>query len=77
MIKVILDYLNNSVDYDETPYKLIYAKDEEEFWKKYNSNNEYIKCEDEFEGAFSVYLKKDKIIEVWFEKTTEVEDENI
>lgn len=31
-------------------------------------SNEYIKCEDELEGAFSVYLKKDKIMEIWIEK---------
>ena len=43
-------------------------KNEEEFWKIYNKSKEYVKCEDALEGAYSVYLKKDKIIEIWIEK---------
>ena len=69
MIEVILCYQDNTVDYDETPYKKIYVKNEKEFMKKYNSNNGYIKCDDE--GAFSVYLKKDKITEIRIKKVME------
>lgn len=74
MIKVILFFQDNTVENDETPHKTIYVKDEKEFWKRYNSSNEYIKCEDEFEGQYSAYLKKDKIIEIWIENDTEAED---
>lgn len=66
MIKVILCYQDNTVDYDETPYKKIHVKNEEEFWERYNSNNEYVRCDDEH--TFSVYLKKDKITEIRIEK---------
>ncbi len=68
MIKVTLYYEDNTLDYSNPPSKDVLVKNEEEFWKKYNSSSEYIKCEDELEGAFSVYLKKDKIIEIWIEK---------
>lgn len=68
MIKVTLYYEDNTLDYSSPPCKDIFVKNEEEFWEKYNSSNEYIKCEDELEGAFSVYLKKDKIMEIWIEK---------
>ena len=73
MIKVIMYYQNedNTQDYCEPFYKNLFVKDEEEFWRKYNSNLRYVKCEDEFGGAFSVYLKKDKIIEIWIEKVME------
>ncbi|URN40884.1 hypothetical protein [Peptoniphilus genitalis] len=70
MIKVILIYQDgdNTQEYCEPSYKIIFVKNEEEFWKKYNLNNEYIKCEDELAGTFRVYLKKDKIIEIRIEK---------
>lgn len=68
MIEVTLYYQDETLDYINLPNKNIFVKNEEEFWEKYNSNNEYIKCEDDLEGAFSVYLKKDKIIEIWIEK---------
>lgn len=68
MIEVTLYYQDETLDYINLPNKNIFVKNEEEFWEIYNSNNEYIKCEDELEGAFSVYLKKDKIIEIWIEK---------
>lgn len=68
MIKVTLYYEDNTLDYSNPPSKEVFVKNEEEFWKKYNSSNEYIKCEDELEGAYSVYLKKDKIIDIWIEK---------
>lgn len=68
MIKVTLYYEDNTLDYSDPPSKEVFVKNEEEFWKKYNSSNEYIKCEDELEGAYSVYLKKDKIIDIWIEK---------
>ena len=70
MIKVTIYYQSedNTQEYCEPFYKNLFVKNEEEFWKKYNSSNEYIKCEDELEGAFSVYLKKDKIVEIWIEK---------
>ena len=70
MIEVTLYYQDgdNTQEQFELPYKNIFVKNEKEFWEKYNSNNEYIKCEDELEGAFSVYLKKDKIVEIWIEK---------
>lgn len=68
MIKVTLYYEDNTLDYSDPPSKEVFVKNEEEFWKKYNSSSEYIKCEDELEGAFGVYLKKDKIMEIWIEK---------
>lgn len=68
MIKVTLYYGESTLYYRDPPSKDVFVKNEEEFWKKYNSGNEYIKCEDELEGAFSVYLKKDKIMEIWIEK---------
>lgn len=68
MIKVTLYYEDNTLDYSDPPSKEVFVKNEEEFWKKYNSSSEYIKCEDELEGAYSVYLKKDKIMEIWIEK---------
>lgn len=69
MIKVFLCFQDNSVGYRKLPSKKICVKNEEEFWKRYNSQNEYIRCDDE--GAFSVYLKKDKIIDIWIEKAVE------
>lgn len=68
MIKVTLYYEDNTLDYSSPPSKDIFVKNEEEFWEKYNLNNEYIKCEDELAGTFRVYLKKDKIIEIRIEK---------
>lgn len=73
MIKVTLYYQDETLDYCKPPSKNIFVKNEKEFWKKYNSNKEYIKCEDELEDAFSVYLKKDKIIEIWIEKPQDIE----
>lgn len=68
MIKVTLYYEDNTLDYSSPPCKDVFVKNEEEFWEKYNSSNEYIKCEDELAGTFRVYLKKDKIIEIRIEK---------
>lgn len=68
MIKVILYYEDKTLDDIDPPCQKIFVNNEDEFWKIYNSSNEYIKCEDELEGAFSVYLKKDKIIEIWIKK---------
>ena len=68
MIKAILYYENNTLGYGALPRQEILVKNEEEFWEKYNSSNEYIKCEDALEGAYSAYLKKDKIIEICIEK---------
>lgn len=68
MIKVTLYYEDSTLDYSRPPSKDVFVKNEEEFWEKYNSSSEYIKCEDELEGAYSVYLKKDKIIDIWIEK---------
>lgn len=68
MIKVTMYYQDETLDYSNPPNKNLFVENEEEFWRKYNSNLRYVKCEDELEGAFSVYLKKDKIIEIWIEK---------
>lgn len=70
MIKVILIYQggDNTQEYCAPSYKIIFVKNEEEFWEIYNSSNEYIKCEDELAGTFRVYLKKDKIIDIRIEQ---------
>ena len=70
MVKVILYYQDEITDEREFSCKTIFAESEVEFWSRYYNGEEYIKCEDEVEGAFSVYLKKDKIIEIWFKKET-------
>lgn len=70
MVKVILYYQDQITDDREFSSKTVFAENEAEFWSRYYNGNEYIKCEDECEGTFSVYLKKDKIIEIWFEKGT-------
>ena len=70
MIKVTLYYQDETLDYCKPPSKVVFAESEVEFWSRYYNKQEYIKCEDELEGAYSVYLKKDKIIEIWFEKET-------
>lgn len=75
MIKVTLYYQDETLDYCNPPTKNIFVKNKKEFWKRYNSNEEYVRCDDELEGAFSVYLKKDKIIEIWFEKQQGLSDE--
>ena len=74
MIKVILYYDDNTLDYSDLPCREIFVKNEEEFWKIYNKSKEYVKCEDALEGAYSVYLKKDKIIEIWIEKIIEEQE---
>ncbi|WP_019124657.1 hypothetical protein [Peptoniphilus grossensis] len=74
MIKAILYYENNTLGYGALPRQEILVKNEEEFWEKYNSSNEYVKCEDALKGAYSVYLKKDKIIEIWIEKIIEEQE---
>lgn len=74
MIKVILYYEDNTLDYSSPPCKEIFVKNEKEFWKIYNKSKEYVKCEDALEGAYSVYLKKDKIIEIWIEKIIEEQE---
>ena len=74
MIKVILFFQDNTVENDETPHEIMYVKDDKEFWEKYNSSNEYVRCDDyvnSFRDTYSVYLKKDKIIEIWIEKAVE------
>ena len=74
MIKVILYYEDNTLDYIDPPCQEIFVKNEEEFWKIYNKSKEYVKCEDALEGAYSVYLKKDKIMEIWIEKIIEEQE---
>lgn len=69
MIKVTLYYQDETLDYCKPPSKVVFAESEAKFWSRYFNGKEYIKCEDELEGAYSVYLKKDKIIEIWFENS--------
>lgn len=79
MIKVTLFYQDYGSDSDAFPHKFLYAENENKFWEMYNSQNEYIKCNDElgYKCTFDVYLKKDKIIDIWIKEVAEVEDENI
>lgn len=55
MVKVILYYQDEMPDEREFSCKTIFAESEAEFWSRYYNGKEYIKCEDEVEGAFSVY----------------------
>ena len=41
MIKVILYYEDNTLDYSDPPCQEIFVKNEEEFWKIYNKSKEY------------------------------------
>lgn len=68
MVKVILYYQDEIPDEREFSNRTIFAESEAEFWSRYYNDKEYIKCEDEAEGRFGVYLKKDKIIQIWIEK---------
>ena len=50
---------------DDYSYKTLTVKDYEEFDLYFFDKSKYIRCDDE--GGYKVFLKKDRIIEVWIE----------
>ena len=60
-------YYDDSRHYsdEDYPYKTLTVKDYEEFDLYFVDKSPYIRCDDE--GGNQVFLKKDRIIEVWIE----------
>lgn len=58
-------YYDDSRHYsdEDYPYKTLTVKDYEEFDLYFVDKSPYIRCDDE--GGYKVFLKKDRIIEVW------------
>ena len=51
---------------DDYPCKTLTVKDYEEFDLYFFDKSKYIRCDDE--GGYKVFLKKDRIIEIWIEE---------
>lgn len=72
IVKATLVYRDETSDDRKLSRKVIYASNEDEFWEKYYENKDYVKfeivsTEEESEYAYSFYLKKDRIVEIWIE----------
>ena len=65
IVRLFYDDCRDYFDH-EYPCKTLTVRDFEEFDLYFNDKSKYIRCDDE--AGYKVYLKKDRVIEIWIEE---------